>query len=66
MITRSWAAMCNRVGGMQVFAMKKPKKWQKAQGLVKEDELVMPKVYFTLCFSCNKDPEKTLERVSGE
>ncbi len=51
-------------GGMQAFAMKKPKKWQKEQGLVEEDELVMPEVYFTLCFLCDKDPEKILERVS--
>jgi hypothetical protein len=51
---------------MQAFSMKKPKKWQKDQGLVGEDELMMPEIYFMLCFSCDKDPDVILERVSGE
>lgn len=51
---------------MQAFGMKKPKKWQKNQGLVEEEELVMPEFYFMLCFSSDKDPEKILERVAGE
>jgi hypothetical protein len=53
-------------GGMQAFSMKKPKKWQKDQGFVGEDELVMPEIYFTLCFSSEKDPDRILERVAGE
>jgi hypothetical protein len=46
--------------------MKKPKKWQKDQGLADDDTLLMPEIYFTLCFLCDKDPETVLQRVAGE
>ena len=53
-------------GGMQAFSMKKPKKWQKDQGLADDDTLFMPEIYFTLCFSSDKEPDKIVERVAGE
>eukprot|EP00956_Cyclotella_meneghiniana_P026377 scaffold56791_cov61-Cyclotella_meneghiniana.AAC.5 len=44
-------------GGVQAFSMKKPRKWQKDQGLADEDSLI--------CQS-DKEPEKIMERVAGE
>jgi hypothetical protein len=54
-------------GGVQAFAMKKPRKWGKKNEVEGDDEaMVMPEVYFTISFSCDKDPQKVLDRIAGE
>ena len=54
-------------GGMNAYAMKKAKRWGKGREEVGEDEgLVMPEIYFTISFSCDKDPSGLLEQVAGE
>jgi hypothetical protein len=46
-------------GGMQSFAMKKDDE-------ADDEALVMPEVYFTISFLCDKDPYRILERIAGE
>eukprot|EP00956_Cyclotella_meneghiniana_P025889 scaffold54940_cov39-Cyclotella_meneghiniana.AAC.1 len=57
-------------GGVKAFEMKKPRKNNKKKGETNDDEdeeeLVLPEVYFTLSFSCDKDPYKIMDRVAGE
>jgi hypothetical protein len=44
--------------------LRKPR-GKKAEEMDMEDWL-KPEIYFTIAFSCDKDPEKILDRISGE
>lgn len=51
-------------GGTKSFELRKPR-GKKAEEMDMEDWL-KPEIYFTIAFSCDKDPEKILDRISGE
>lgn len=66
LIIPTWVIGCNTLG-QNAFKMNKPRKTQKNNNNENEDEgLIMPEIYFTLAFSCDKDPDWVLERVRGE
>ena len=52
---------------MNAFALKRPWKRGKKKDVVDDNkELALSEIYFTLAFSCGKEPQRILDRVAGE